>query len=741
VLTVPFLFAGLTLGLIFMIHGRDIHRLYFTDLAASAAGAVAFTLLLRWCGGDRFGLLIAGVALTGFLLYARRVALPLPTTLWMTGLFAMGFVCCTPHLLGSQPESYKTSAFAFNPFAPWKIECSVWTPIAKLDVLSNSSAHCREQTRSQTKTGTIRLLTQDGSAFTPLLDEESVAELLCQGQPGRPVHGADLVYRAFPRPAESLVIGVGGGVDIVSARANGARQVTGVEINQATVDLVQGPYRPVVQWPDWEDIHLICAEGRHFAKTADARYDTIVMNGIDTFSALNSGAYVLSENYLYTVEAFEDYLRCLKPGGAMSISRWLLRQPRESLRLTNLYLNAAERTGVANPARSILHVAYPGPGFEEDSRWCTTIFKKEPFTPEQVRAILGVVRQQPEMAMVYFPDVFPRAEQDALEAEFYAHDAEYLKPARTTFQRLVQTKDAAEPKAFEDEYCYNIAPVYDDRPFFFEYHKILRSATGDDGNRLELRGTMVHYTLFFLLAITVVAAFLAMIVPLYCFEREGLRVRGVWSLLGFFSSLGVGFMFVELGLTQRLNIYLGHPMYSLSVVLAGLLLSTGIGSFLSDRCGLATGRALAVGMLGTASAVLAWLFAMSKVIPATLAQPLAVRVAITLASIAPVGLLMGIPFATGIRALHGPQRRFIPWVWGINGLTSVTASVLAIILAMRVGFHWVVLLGSATYFLGWLAIRGYLRRNVDESELPTRLAVATVPAEKTADRAVVVGSP
>ena len=188
--------------------------------------------------------------------------------------------------------------------------------------------------------------------------------MLRQGEPGHPVHGADLVYRAFPRPAESLVIGVGGGVDIISARANGARNVTGVEINQATVDLVQGPYRHVAQWPDWEDIHLVCADGRHFAKTADARYDTIVMNGIDTFSALSSGAYVLSENYLYTVEAFEDYLRCLKPGGAMSISRWLLRQPRESLRLTNLYLNAAERTGVANPARSILHVAYPGPGFE-----------------------------------------------------------------------------------------------------------------------------------------------------------------------------------------------------------------------------------------------------------------------------------------------------------------------------------------------------------------------------------------
>jgi hypothetical protein len=743
VLTVPFLFAGVTLGLIFMTHGRNIHRLYFADLAASAAGAVAFTLLLRSCGGDQFGWLIAGVALAGFLLYARLAALPLPTTLWMTGLFVMGFLCSSQHLLGTQPESYKTSYMAHNPFLPWKVECSVWTPTTKLDVLSYVSEDYHDE-QGEKHVGTMRLITQDGTAHTPMFGEEFIADLLRQGRPGHPVLGANLVYQAFPRPEEALVIGVGGGVDMVSARAMGARHVTGVEINQATIDLVQGPYRQVVQWPEWDGISLLCAEGRHFVKSTDRRYDTIVMNGIDTFSALSSGAYVLSENYLYTVEAFEDYLRCLKPGGAMSISRWLFRQPRESLRLTNLYLNAAERAGVAEPGRSILHVAYPGPGPRDAFRWCTTVFKKEPFTPEQVRAVLDVVRAQPDLAMVTIPDVFPKEEQAALEAEFYAHDAEYLKPARTAFHRLVRSRSAAERAAFEEEYCYNIAPVYDDRPFFFEYHKIFESATRDDANRFDLRGTMVHYTLFFLLAVTTVVAFLAMIVPLYWFEREGLRVRGLWGLLGFFSSLGVGFMFVELGLTQRLNIYLGHPMYSLSVVLAGLLLSTGVGSYLSDRTGLTAGRALGFGMLGTALAVLVWLVAMNRLIPATLAQPQAVRLAITLASIVPVGLLMGIPFATGVRSLHGSHARFIPWVWGINGLTSVMASVLAIILAMRAGFQWVVLLGSATYFLGWLAVRGHLRRQGEETELrspATNVPQPTVLAEPIPEPAVSMGNP
>src|SRR5262249_51320095 len=141
---------------------------------------------------------------------------------------------------------------------------------------------------------------------------------------------------------------------------------------------------------------------------------------------------------------------------------------------------------------------------------------------------------------------------------------------------------------------------------------------------------------------------------------------------------------------------------------------------------------------------LAWLMVMTRVVPAPLAQPQAIRLAITLASIVPVGLLMGIPFATAVRTLQGPQARFVPWVWGINGLTSVMASVLAIILAMRVGFQWVVLLGSATYFLGWLAIRGHLRRQGRGVELPPPATSASQPAplaEQITERTVSLGNP
>ena len=410
----------------------------------------------------------------------------------------------------------------------------------------------------------------------------------------------------------------------------------------------------------------------------------------------------------------------------MSISRWLFRYPRESLRLANLYLNAAERRGVPSPSQSILVVAYHGP--ESGFRWASTIFKNESFTPAEVRAVLDQVRKQPELAVAYIPDVFPTAEQEAIEGEFLAHDKEYMQPARAAFYRLIRSKGVQSRWAFEAEYDYNIVPVYDDRPFFFEYHKVFERARGDDRNQLDLRGTIVHYTLFFLLAITGLVAFSSMILPLDRFHREGLRVTGVWSLLAFFSSLGVGFMFIEMGLIHALNLYLGHPMYSLSIVLAGLLLFSGVGSYLAGALTWQPPRLLTVGMLGTAGTVMAWSLAMNILIPLTFKQSSTVRVVVTIVSLLPVGLMMGIPFATGLRLLLERHERFIPWVWGINGLTSVMASILAIILAMRVGFQLVLYLGAINYVLGWVAVRRFLN-SPSPAEKNARCTLTPLPEQ------------
>jgi len=391
-------------------------------------------------------------------------------------------------------------------------------------------------------------------------------------------------------------------------------------------------------------------------------------------------------------------------------------QPREGLRLANLFLYGAERSGVKKPSKCIMVIAW----HFAPTTWAATLIKKEPFTAKEVETILNRINGQPDLSVVYIPDIYPPKIQQWVEAKvkqeveakcsFYHLNS--MKPAWEAYYGLIRAETLQKRRAFENGYPYKITPVYDDRPFFFEYHVVgqIFSANSRTGN-LWGRGTFVHYVLFFLFGITAFVSFIAMILPLYIFEREGLKVHRIWPLLGFFCSLGVGFMFIELGFIQKLSIYLGHPMYTLAVVLAGILMFTGIGSFYAGTRAIDRVSLLKQGMIGTALLSIICLLIVKLIIPITLGSPLWLRILVSLFSIFPVGLFMGIPFATGLRYLSEKYPRFIPWAWGINGLTSVMGSILAIIIAMRIGFTIVVLLGCVTYLCGLFAILYHFRSN------------------------------
>lgn len=696
-LIIPFIFSGAALSLIFMAHGRDIYRLYFIDLTASALGALGFALFLRPCGADALIWVVSGVALCGSLIYGFRLRLPKLYSILLVPLFVLGFITWGFDLVNDRPVSYKYAGYLSDK-AGATVERSQWTTIAKIDVWAEKG--------NEKKT-----ITQDGDAPTTMPSRDfSQKNLLNQNNlgPTTVLQPQSLPYLIRSSPGDVLVIGSGGGQEMVIAKAFGTERITGVEINPATYEFLLGPYRDFVQWPNWENVTLYNAEGRHFISRTDTEFDIISMTGVDTLTALNTGAYVLAENYLYTVEAIEDYLNALKPDGVMYILRWLFLQPRESLRLANLYMSAAEQMGIENPSQCIMVLAW----YFWPTNWTATIFKKEPFTQMEVETILHRIKDQKGFSAVYIPDVFPADDQQTIETEAFAYGFGDMEPARLAYNRLIRAESLKERSLFEKGYPYNITPVIDDRPFFFEYHKIAEIFRADEIKRFWSRGTIVHYILYFLFIATVLVAFLSMIVPLYLFEREGIKVEGIWSLLAFFCSLGLGFMFIELGLIQRLSIYLGHPMHTLAVGLAGILLFAGIGSYRAGSKKVNRTQLLKSGMIGTALSSVLWLVVMKYLIPLTLGWPIEVRIVLTLLSILPVGLFMGIPFATGLRYLEECYPRFIPWAWGINGLTSVMASILAVICAMRFGFTIVVLLGSLVYLLGLCAILYHLRKGL-----------------------------
>jgi spermidine synthase len=378
-------------------------------------------------------------------------------------------------------------------------------------------------------------------------DHKNLASFADDAAHHRPTEVTTLAYFLNPQPRNVLVIGVGGGVDVAEARSFGAQAIDGAEINPATIALVTRQFRDYAEWPKWNNIRIYHAEGRHFVRDSAKHYDVIVMHGVDTFAALSSGAYVLSENYLYTVEVFGGYLNVLMSDGVMVIYRLVLLQPRESLRLANLFVEAAQHTGVGRPEERIMVI--------NDGRWAGTFIKRQPFTKREVDALAEVVNRA-GYSWIFVPKVLG-SDQQAFEQVALERQHARLQIARVAFASLITAKTATERATFVRNYPYRIDPVYDNRPFFFEYDKGKVSDSQEqnwgpleDSSRVDLtalRGPVVHSVLFVLLMATTVACLAGMGIPLLTFERDGARVDGALGLIGFFSSLGLGFMFVEIG--------------------------------------------------------------------------------------------------------------------------------------------------------------------------------------------------
>jgi len=641
--------------------------------------------------------------LAGFLILSWPTN-PKRVTIGFVALVSGLFVFVGPQVAGGAPEYYKTlGRFHYGLWPTAKFEETQWTPTSRIDVVSDPGRDLvfgtPDPEGSQTK-----LITQDSDAFTVMLGPKRVQQLLDEVKSGRLNGSLDAVYELNPAPKDVVVIGVGGGIDMLKARAHGAQNITGLEINPATVDLLQGRYRDFAVWPTWPGVREVRTEGRHFIRTTDQRYDTLVMSGIDTFSALSSGAYVLSENYLYTVEAVEDYLNVLKPDGTIAIFRWLFPQPRESLRLSNLFIAAADRMGQEHPEQSVMVIAEDlGWSF----RWATTLMKRRPFTPDEVRRLSALIEGNPKLDLVYVPRVLPASEQAALEAKAFARNSAALERAREAYNGLFKAAGTSPEalQAFEREYPYRIDPTYDERPFFFEYFKrgsapdhdrVADSVIERDG-LTSIRGDVAKYVLLILLFATTAIGAASMLGPLVIFARQGLKAPGILALISFVAFVGLGFMLIEIGLMQLLTLFVGDPTSTMAVVLAGLLLFSGTGSLLAGTLGQSEERNIAIGTIGSALLAVLLTPVVHYLIPLAGRLPFVGRAAIVLVMLAPIGLAMGLPFASVVRYLGVRYERLVPWAWGINGLSSVIASVAAIMAAMRFGFSPVILTGAALY--------------------------------------------
>jgi len=500
---------------------------------------------------------------------------------------------------------------------------------------------------------------------------------------------------------EFAIIGPGGGVDVMRAVASGSPSVTGIEINPAIANSVmRGRYADYAfHLYELPQVHIHVQDGRSYIRSSHDQYDVVQMTLVDTWASTAAGAFALSENNLYTIEAFREYFDHLKPDGMIAITRWEFKQPREALRVVSQAIEALHGIGVANPRDHFVVIA--DGNLDEDGRPVLVLAKKSAFTSAEYTAVADHVYSNPNLVWLNRPanvidSISPVIQRTAL---LPPEPATPLPPAAAAFRSLIDSND---PTRFAQSYAYNVSPVSDSAPFFFftlKTRHVLKNIMAGTGRGMDWRINLGVVVLGMLLIISILAVLAFLILPLALHRhRQNTPRTGIVALL-YFITVGFGFILVEISLIQRFVLFLGHPTYALTVVVFLLLLSSGAGSVAARHRITSGGKILP--LLGLISAfivgnvvLLPWLLS------AAVGLPFAIKLMISALVLAPLGFFMGMPFPTGLRLV-----KTVEWAWALNAAASVLGSVMAMIIAIHYGLTVTLLCAAVAYLLAAVCSR------------------------------------
>lgn len=662
-LALPFAFFGVTLTLALTRAGLPAGRAYGVDLVGAAAGAVLVIPLLDLVDGGSASLVASSVAAVGATAFALGAG---ERTLALRGGIVAALLLGLGGLNNAAPHApLRPSWIKGVREDPALVDIITWNTHSRVDVspvkteapmLWGRGRNTPPELLAPRRLRTIRI---DGAAGTPMID--------FAGGPSEHAYLdwdiATFAHRMRPEGA-AAVIGVGGGRDVLAALRSGHTPVVGIELNRDIVDLHRRRLRDFSGIAAAPGVELVSDEARAFLTRDSRSYSVITMSLIDTWAATGAGAYSLSENGLYTVEGWERITSRLADDGIFTVSRWYKRDaPGETARMIALAMEVLWRRGVSDP-----------------------------------RAHLIVLQERQIATLLLSPSPFSDGDLDRMQREAVRLGVNMLMtprrlPAHPLLAELAQLPDRDGLWRWADAQLFDLTPPTDDRPFFFS---MLRPQVWLRGN-VDTRGldhaflgnlratqTLVYATL----AASLLTA-LAILVPLGMRRRElyALPRRELFAAASYFGLIGLGFMFVEIGLLSVVGVFLGHPTLSLAVVLGGIIAAAGLGSLLSERFAVEEGRAAWLYPLIPALLIAAVIFATPPVTAMFAGAGTGLRALVSLALIAPPALGMGLGFPLGLRLIRarGHAVDLGPWMWGINGAFGVCASGLALGTSMVAG--------------------------------------------------------
>jgi len=655
VLALPFFISGMCIAIILKKFSHEIAKVYFFNLLGSGIGCLLPMVSFPLLGDSGTIIAISIIAYASFISFSRN-----------TGIFRFSIISLIPFILfvsllnpflGVKFSQYKDINIALSQKGS-RILRTEWNSISRVDLVDSPllrfapglSYKFRGEIPKQ-----IGVMV-DGNSLGAItlynsLDKLEFTTHLPQA----------IAYHLLKRP-RVLVIGLNGDLEILTALYHGAESITFIEPNPAVVN-------------SNEIIRNLSREGKITARIDDVRsylgksgerFDIIIISQKDNLIHSSLGLYSMSEDYLFTREAFREYYEHLSDNGILLITKWLQNPPREDIRTISLAIDSID-----GDARDKIIVM-------RSYVTMTIMIKKNKFTEREIRTVINFCNEM-LYDMVYFPGI----------NESYVNI--YNKFPEPLYYRLTQDLFESRDEVYGN-YLFDISPTTDDRPFFHHYIKLdkITHLYESIGKKPEifLQGGFLS---FIILIQAIILSIILILLPVFSIKKG----RN-FNIIIYFSLIGIGFMFIEVPLIQKFILFLGQPLYSVSIVIASLLVFSGIGSYLSRK--FKPNKLIHILLILSTMAILYPLF-LPRIFSSLLALDIQLRILSSIILLAPISLLMGIPFPLGIRITKDINNDLIMWAFCANACSSVIAPVLAVLIAMSHGFSSVIGLASLSYIL------------------------------------------
>jgi hypothetical protein len=647
--SVPFFLVGIIISAAFNAFASVAGRLYAADLIGASAGALLVVLFLVLTGGEGATLivgLIAAIGATIFSRIAKNIKKTVVSLIFVAFAISLIFLNYVTQIFAipTDPTAQKDLPIYLREHPGSKIVKTEWNSFSRIDVVEGGTGG----------EGLVAKVFIDGGAGTNIIswdgNTESRQELSTWMQ--------YLPFKMMQDP-KVLVIGSGGGRDVVASLVSGTKDVTSVEINPIIYETVKSYGDRAGNVYSHEHVRSFVDEGRSFITRSSEKYDIIYVPFVDTWASVSSGGLSVSENFLYTSEGFQQYYDHLTDRGKIVTVRWLIDAPR----FISTYAKLLEQNGIPQDQLHRHLIMVTADSYTQDPSVTMVIFSKSPFTDEEI-SFLSQSFSQYDYKPILIPGQIMREPYSALLKGEINLDQ---------FYNMFDTK---------------VYPVTDDNPYFLSFEKPLPSA--------------VEILLY--ASIGIVAIFL--LVPFAWMRRtreeeEGSKISElrIATVIPYFAALGMGFILIELALLQKLILLMGNPTMTFALLLFTLLISSGSGSLISSRIAKNNMKNLIFVIGGIAALGILYVLFLPPIIYSTIAESIEIKAAVSIAILAPIGFLMGMPLPTGMRLLKVHRPDYIPWMWAINGAFSVLGAVLAIALGIMFGSSLAMILGILIYLI------------------------------------------